>query len=249
VTDHGAQKLCHIAEISSSTPVPSLRKSRAEQDCSRPLCHPLPSSAVVLDRHGWAMRPGTQFSLRQMFLGTTLVAACLGTAKWCCIRYVDPIVPVTLEGGLDRCTGVRLDSYLGKRVSLSGRLQSAENPASCQVVWLGSQPLAIVGAGAKNLSLLPIVDGAMVTVTGRLDRLPPNVTLLVTIERPTWQHERPVPYGTRVQRVVIYIPSMWKKHLWNVQSESVKVELRGRGERKVDSCRVFGNVVRLEKPV
>jgi hypothetical protein len=143
-----------------------------------------------------------QFSLSQLLLAATLLAVCLGTGRWCYINYFDRVVPVTTEGGLDDCN--RLDSYLGKRLSFRGRYQYVGSGSAYQVVWFGKQPVAVEGICANGSPLSPILDGASISVTGRLAYAPTNITPLVTIERRTGCDECSVYHETCVQQVVVY---------------------------------------------
>jgi hypothetical protein len=121
-----------------------------------------------------------QFSLRRLFFVITLLAVFLGAGKWCYIKYVDRIRPVTNESQLQLC--------IGKRVSFCGRYQHLGGNSSFQIVWLEKRrfPIAVAGTCADGSPLPQIPDGALIAVTGRLTDLPANATFPLPIERRGW---------------------------------------------------------------
>jgi hypothetical protein len=128
-----------------------------------------------------------QFSLGQLLLTVTLVALCLGVGKWCYIKYVDRVIYLTGEGGLDRDDMLNL--YLGRRVSFCGRYQYIGSDSQYQIVWFGREPVAIVGLCADRSSQSPMPDGASVVVTGRLASATMNPGPVVPLGCETWYDE------------------------------------------------------------
>ena len=143
-----------------------------------------------------------QFSLRQLLLAATLLAVCLGTGKWCYIKYFDRVFPLGTERDLYYCNGPH--SYLGKRVSFCGRYQYIGSDSSYQVVWFGNLPIAVVGICSNRSSLSPIPDGASISVTGRLNFAPTSMSPIVTIERRTWYDEYSGWHKVWVQKIIVY---------------------------------------------
>jgi hypothetical protein len=117
-----------------------------------------------------------RFSLRHLFLVTTLLAVCLGVGEWCYIKYDDRIRPVTTEVDLQFCTG--------KRVSLCGRYQRVGRGAALRVIWFGKlqMPIVLVGECTKGSALSQIPDGASIAVTGRLVDAPVDCEVPMPIE-------------------------------------------------------------------
>jgi hypothetical protein len=137
------------------------------------------------------MNGNPQFSLKQLFLAIALLAAGLGTGKWCYIRYVDRIRPVTRDW--------ELQLYVGNRVSLKGRFQYVGGSSPFQIVWFGEWPTPIaVQCDCADGSALPeIEDGAPVAVTGRLATPPGGAEFPVPVTRRDWHNGYLVYDGRR----------------------------------------------------
>jgi hypothetical protein len=120
-----------------------------------------------------------QFSLRHLFIATTLLAMCLGFGKWGYILYDNRIRPVTTHADLHR--------FLGKRVSLRGEYEQINDPACpFQLVWLRKYqfPIAVAKVCADGSPLPQIPDGATIAMTGRLAG-PPSASFPIN-ERSGW---------------------------------------------------------------
>jgi hypothetical protein len=103
-----------------------------------------------------------QFSLKQLFVVTTLAAACMGVGRWCYVRHNDRVLPVANES--------HLFLNIGKRVSLHGIYENLGTNSAFQIVWLGKKrvPIALVDNFANGSRLSQIPNGATIAVTGRL---------------------------------------------------------------------------------
>jgi hypothetical protein len=136
-----------------------------------------------------------QFSLRQILLVITLVAACLGTSKWCYVKYADRIRPLTRDW--------ELQLYVGNRVSLEGRFQYVGGSSPFQIVWFGERktPIAVKCAYADGSPLPGILDGAPVVVTGRLTTPPSGAEFPVPVMCRDWRSGYLVYDGRRTPAI------------------------------------------------
>ena len=162
----------------------------------------MPPCGLAVADNGDTVSARFQFTLRQLLLAVTLLAACLGAARWCYLAYLDPVLPVAPERDLVRRDG--LDCYLGKRISFCGRYQRIGGGCPYEVVWFGNEPIAVTGIRAVRSLPSPVPDGVWIAVTGRLARPPNNAAPALTIRRRSWRDEYWVWHDTYEQQLVVY---------------------------------------------
>lgn len=139
------------------------------------------TDSPMKDLAGTRMHMKTQFSLRQLLLAILIFATCLGVGRWCYIKYFDGVVPITTDCSLDARN--RLDSYVGRRVSLLGRYEHTGDRRSYEIVWFGNQPIAVRRISANGARLSSVLDGASIRVKGRLTYTSSSISAHVTIRR------------------------------------------------------------------
>jgi hypothetical protein len=165
-----------------------------------------------------------QFSLRHIFIVTTLLAVCLGTGKWCYLMYDDRIRPVTRNS--------ELQHSIGKRVSLCGRYQHIGGNSSFQVMWFGEPqyPIAITNICADGSLLPEIPDGAPIAVTGRLTvDLQNGATFPLPVMRRDWHSGLLIYDGRNIQGS--------SSTPYRIMAEEVGIESESESENGIDNPR------------
>ena len=173
-----------------------------------------------------------QFSLGQLLLTVTLVAICLGIGKWCYVTYVDRIISLTREAGVEQCD--MLNSYVGNRVSFCGRYQYLGSDSPYQIVWFGSDPIALVGICANRSSQLQIPDGASIVVTGRLALSTMSPSPFVPIGHDTWRDECWVYHEADVEEWVAYCINVEKAAIAPSKKEKQRAKEKRNGEKRMN---------------